>query len=60
VAVSATLDTKGREARFIAGILERAGAIPWIVDLSLQPHALAGDDARGADAAAAVSASSRV
>jgi uncharacterized protein (UPF0261 family) len=53
VAVLATLDTKGREARFIAGVLERAGAIPWIVDLSLQPHALAGADMTGADVSAA-------
>ena len=60
MAVLATLDTKGREACFIAGVLERAGAIPWIVDLSLQPHALAGADVTGADAAAAAGASSRV
>ncbi len=60
VTVLATLTTKGRETRFIAGVLGRAGATPWIVDLSLQPHAVEGDDVRGADAAAAAGASSRV
>jgi uncharacterized protein (UPF0261 family) len=56
VAVLATLDTKGREARFIAGVLARAGATPWMVDLSLQPHALAGADVTGADVSAAAGA----
>jgi Uncharacterised protein family (UPF0261) len=59
VAVLATLDTKGREARFIADALVRAGATPWIVDLSLQPHALAGADVTGAEVSAAAGATWR-
>jgi uncharacterized protein (UPF0261 family) len=38
VAVLATLNTKGKEARFVADVLARAGAKPWLVDLSLQSH----------------------
>ncbi len=48
VAVLATLNTKGRESRFIADVLARAGATPWIVDLSLKPHEVAGADVTGA------------
>ena len=53
VAVLATLDTKGREARFIADVLSREGATPWIVDLSLRPHDVEGADVTGAAVAAA-------
>jgi uncharacterized protein (UPF0261 family) len=56
VTVLATLNTKGREARFIAGVLARAGATPWMVDLSLRPHALKGADVTGADVSAAAGA----
>ncbi len=38
VAVLATLDSKGAEARFLCQALERAGVRPWLVDLSLRPH----------------------
>jgi uncharacterized protein (UPF0261 family) len=38
VAVLATLDSKHEAARFICEALEDAGAVPWIVDLSLRPH----------------------
>jgi uncharacterized protein (UPF0261 family) len=30
----ATMNTKGKEARFVADVLARAGATPWSVDLS--------------------------
>ena len=50
VAVLATMNTKGKEARFVADVLARAGATPWIVDLSLKSH-----DADDADLAAAES-----
>ncbi len=35
------MNTKSKEARFIADMLERAGVTPWIVDLSTKPHDLA-------------------
>jgi len=38
VAVLATLNTKGREAQFVAEALSRAGVTPWLVDLSLKAH----------------------
>ena len=38
VAVLATLDSKGPEARFLCEALERAGARPCLMDLSLRPH----------------------
>ena len=41
VAVLATLDTKGNEARFVADVLARAGATPWIVDLSMKARRVA-------------------
>ncbi len=40
IAVLATMNTKSREARFIANVLERTGVTPWIVDLSMKPHDL--------------------
>lgn len=48
-----TMNTKGKEARFVADVLARAGATPWIVDLSLKPHDVAGADVGGADVAEA-------
>src|SRR5215831_19945178 len=57
IAVSATLNTKGREARFVAEMLARAGATPWIVDLSLKSHEVDGADVTGASVAAAAGAS---
>ena len=42
VAVLATLDSKGAEARFLCQALERAGVRPWLVDLSLRPHEAGG------------------
>ena len=37
------MNTKSKEARFIADMLERAGVTPWIVDLSMKSHDLAAD-----------------
>ena len=53
VAVLATLNTKGKEARFVADVLARAGATPWIVDLSLKSHNHDGADVAAASVAAA-------
>ena len=52
----ATLNTKSKEARFVADVLARAGATPWIVDLSLKSHAVDGADLEGAKVAAAAGA----
>lgn len=57
VAVLATLNTKGKEAQFVADVIARAGAIPWIVDLSLKEHAVEGADVTGARIAAAAGTS---
>src|SRR5258707_12145946 len=57
IAVLATLDTKGREARFVAEVLARAGATPWIVDLSLKSHSVDGADVAGAGGAPAAAGS---
>ena len=57
VAVLVTLDTKGRETRFVADVLARAGATPWVVDLSLKSHGVDGADVAGASVAAAGGAS---
>ena len=53
VAVLATLDTKGKETRFVADLLARAGATAWVVDLSLKSHGVVGADVAGAAVAAA-------
>ena len=53
VAVLATMNTKGKEARFIADVLARAGAAAWIIDLSLRPHGYGGADVTGESVAAA-------
>lgn len=57
VAVLATMNSKGKEARFVAEVMARAGAMPWIVDLSLKPHDVAGADVAGTDIAEAAGAS---
>ncbi|MFL6949142.1 MAG: Tm-1-like ATP-binding domain-containing protein [Xanthobacteraceae bacterium] len=57
MAVLATLDTKGKEARFVAEVLARAGAVPWIMDLSLKPHDRGSADATAASVAAAAGVS---
>ena len=57
IAVLATLNTTGREARFVADILASAGTVPWLVDLSMKPHDIAGADVSGADIAAAAGSS---
>jgi uncharacterized protein (UPF0261 family) len=57
VAVLATLDTKGKEARFVADTLARAGAAAYIVDLSLKPHEVGGADITAAKVAAAADTS---
>lgn len=57
VAVLATMDTKGGEARFLAQALAAAGVLPWIVDLSMKPHGVAGADVSGGEVAAAAGAS---
>jgi len=51
------MDTKGKEARFVAAVLARAGATPWIIDLSLKSHDVVGADVAGADVAEAAGAS---
>jgi uncharacterized protein (UPF0261 family) len=51
IAVLATMNTKSKEAHFIAGVLERAGVVPWIVDLSMKPHDLPGADITGEEVA---------
>ena len=57
VAVLATINTKGKEARFVADTLARAGVTPWIVDLSLKAHRVDDADMAGANVAAAAGAS---
>jgi len=57
IAVLATMDTKSNEARFVADVLTRAGATPWIVDLSMKSHTLSAGDLSGAQVAEAVGVS---
>jgi uncharacterized protein (UPF0261 family) len=57
VAVLATLDTKGKEAQFVADSLTRAGATPWIIDLSMRSHTVNGADVTGVSVATAADAS---
>ncbi|MGB8435144.1 MAG: Tm-1-like ATP-binding domain-containing protein, partial [Burkholderiales bacterium] len=47
VAVLATLDSKHEAARFVCDALKEAGAVPWLVDLSLRPHRHEFADVRG-------------
>jgi uncharacterized protein (UPF0261 family) len=53
IAVLATLNTKEKETRFVAEVLTRAGATPWILDLSMKSHDIGGADVAGASIAAA-------
>jgi uncharacterized protein (UPF0261 family) len=57
VAVLATINTKHKEARFVADVLARAGATPWVVDLSMKAHDRPGADVTGAQVAEAAGAS---
>ena len=57
VAVLATMNTKHKEARFVAEMLVRAGATPWVVDLSMKSHDVPGADVTGAHVAEAAGAS---
>ena len=57
VAVLATMNTKSKEARFVAHALAHAGVTPWIIDLSLKTHNVDGADMTGASVVAAVGAS---
>src|SRR6516165_8372905 len=41
------MNTKSKEAQFIASVLERAGVTPLIVDLSMKPHDLPTADITG-------------
>jgi uncharacterized protein (UPF0261 family) len=47
------MNTKGKEALFVAENVSRAGAKPWIVDLSMKPHDVAGADLTGTEVARA-------
>jgi uncharacterized protein (UPF0261 family) len=51
------MNTKSKEARFVANALTRAGVTPWIVDLSLKTHNVDGADMTGASVVASVGAS---
>jgi uncharacterized protein (UPF0261 family) len=53
IALLVTMNTKGKEARFVADTLTRAGATPWIIDLSMKPHEVPGADVTGTAVAAA-------
>ena len=57
VAVLATLNTKNKEAQFVAEVLARAGAQPWIIDLSMKPHEVLGAHVTGAQVAEAAGSS---
>jgi uncharacterized protein (UPF0261 family) len=57
VAVLTTLNTKRKEARFVADVLTRAGVTPWIIDLSLKPHDNGNADVAATSVAAAAGAS---
>jgi uncharacterized protein (UPF0261 family) len=47
VGVLATLDSKHEAARFVCERLRDAGVVPWLVDLSLRPHAYRFADVSG-------------
>lgn len=57
VAVLATMDTKGKEARFVAEALKQAGARPWLVDLAMRAHHGTNADVSAAQIAEAAGAS---
>lgn len=47
VAVLATLDSKHEAVQFMCAALKSAGVAPWLIDLSLRPHAHEFADVRG-------------
>jgi uncharacterized protein (UPF0261 family) len=51
------MNTKHREAQFVADVLVRAGAVPWIVDLSMRAHDIGTADITGTQVAEAAGAS---
>jgi len=51
------MNTKHREAQFVADVLARAGAAPWIVDLSMKAHDIGTADMTGTQVAEAAGAS---
>jgi uncharacterized protein (UPF0261 family) len=57
VVVLATMNTKSREARFVADVLARAGAIPCVVDISMKSHDVPGADITGLQVAEAAGTS---
>lgn len=57
VAVLATLDSKHDTVRFVCEALAAQGVAPWLVDLSLRPHAHGFADVNGAEVAGAAETS---
>ena len=55
--VLATLDSKPDEAKYVCSVLERAGVIPYLCDLSLRPHDIEGAVSNGNDFAQAAGSS---
>jgi uncharacterized protein (UPF0261 family) len=53
VAVLATMDTKNREAQFVAESLRKAGIRPWVLDLSMKMHDIQTADVSAAEVATA-------
>lgn len=53
VGVLATLNSKEKEALFVCESIAAAGARPWLVDLSLRPHCVAGAAVSGGSLAEA-------
>ncbi len=53
IGVLATLDSKHEAARFVCDALAELGVVPWLVDLSLRPHAQGLADVGGEEVAAA-------
>jgi uncharacterized protein (UPF0261 family) len=51
------MNTKSKEALFVAEVLSRAGATPWIMDLSMKSHDVPGADLSGAQVAEAAGSS---
>jgi uncharacterized protein (UPF0261 family) len=55
--VLATLDSKHDAIRYVCDALRQAGAMPWLVDLSLRPHVHTLADVDGAEVATAAGVS---
>jgi uncharacterized protein (UPF0261 family) len=51
------MNTKSKEALFVADVLTRAGANPWIVDLSMKSHEVPAANVTGAQVAEAAGSS---